>query len=581
MGINTPHENANIPSSFRTNLKIPNGGHEPSSESRVTVPFVNLTPPFASPPPTAVPFITSRPSSKNPAESLRPTTPSPIESSIVNFTPSYTSSSPNAIPVVTPPSLPKKPSQGNFQNENLKVSSVSPPIAGISKRLTRIPKKVSQKPDEDNSFENLTLHIITPSTKAPSVTSNILTRIPAAQLQTSTSDHERFTVGTLTPPTARPPVTSSPLTQVPVDTLRPLVPGGGLTVDNLTPYSGPSPTDKPSVTSPPITQVPFDNSRPTVPGGGKTVDNLTYNSVSQPTKKPLVPLSSLTQNPADILTQTIPDQGLTFINLTPSSVLPPNEKTFVTTPPLTHSSLEDTLSSSPKPITEPSIYSSISVVTPPKEPVDLLKTIATTKDSFSATKSVATVPQENITPPKIDFTSPKPPTGSHSSSQPLVTPSQGTLTPAKHLDTTSAPETTHKLSVPHITLPKETVDLNKFTDTSPRPTLPIETFDASKVIVPTSKPSTHPLLRTVSEISSPHLLKTSKTDSCEKSCCEDDESAAKIVLSIPIKGAKSSGSCGMFAKLIIPIEGLSPENLKALKVSDTNEVIKNILKALY
>jgi len=78
-------------------------------------------------------------------------------------------------------------------------------------------------------------------------------------------------------------------------------------------------------------------------------------------------------------------------------------------------------------------------------------------------------------------------------------------------------------------------------------------------------------------------------DSCPKSsCCSDDESIAKLVLPIPMKnsqGRSGNGSCGSFAKLIVPINGLSEADLRSLTASatsgtDTAELLKNVLKGL-
>lgn len=71
-------------------------------------------------------------------------------------------------------------------------------------------------------------------------------------------------------------------------------------------------------------------------------------------------------------------------------------------------------------------------------------------------------------------------------------------------------------------------------------------------------------------------------DTCQKSCCSDDENVAKLVLPIPMKNlGKSDGSCESFAKLIIPVDGLNPDSLRSLtRGSDTSELIKTVLQSL-
>lgn len=71
-------------------------------------------------------------------------------------------------------------------------------------------------------------------------------------------------------------------------------------------------------------------------------------------------------------------------------------------------------------------------------------------------------------------------------------------------------------------------------------------------------------------------------DSCQKSCCSDDENVAKLILPIPMKSfGKSAGSCESFAKLIIPVDGLNPDSLRSLtRGSDTSELIRTVLQSL-
>jgi hypothetical protein len=67
------------------------------------------------------------------------------------------------------------------------------------------------------------------------------------------------------------------------------------------------------------------------------------------------------------------------------------------------------------------------------------------------------------------------------------------------------------------------------------------------------------------------------TDSCNQ-CCSEDESAAKITIPIKLPGAKS-GSCGSYAKLIVPADSVSAEKLKSL-LNNPSELAKEILRSL-
>lgn len=70
-------------------------------------------------------------------------------------------------------------------------------------------------------------------------------------------------------------------------------------------------------------------------------------------------------------------------------------------------------------------------------------------------------------------------------------------------------------------------------------------------------------------------------DSCRNACCSADENTPKLVLPIPMKHlVKQESSCESFAKIVIPIDGLSPENLRALSTVSVNELIKTILASL-
>jgi hypothetical protein len=84
----------------------------------------------------------------------------------------------------------------------------------------------------------------------------------------------------------------------------------------------------------------------------------------------------------------------------------------------------------------------------------------------------------------------------------------------------------------------------------------------------------------------PVIVSPPEGRTCQKQqqCCSDDDSVAKLVLPVALKNTQS-GACQSFAKLIIPIEGLSQESLKSLTNGfsngiDTSDLIKNVLKLL-
>lgn len=138
---------------------------------------------------------------------------------------------------------------------------------------------------------------------------------------------------------------------------------------------------------------------------------------------------------------------------------------------------------------------------------------------------------------------------------PVVT-NPPTTTPEPTTTTREASTTTQRTNPP--TNPPTTVAV------TPRPTAPLLT----KIPVPFNS-----LLRNPS---TPNAGKSA--DSC---CCDDD--SAKLILPISMKHlVQDEGSCGAYAKLIIPVEGLNPDSLRSLTRSGdaTHELLKSVLQSL-
>lgn len=74
---------------------------------------------------------------------------------------------------------------------------------------------------------------------------------------------------------------------------------------------------------------------------------------------------------------------------------------------------------------------------------------------------------------------------------------------------------------------------------------------------------------------------SSEGDTCKNACCVADENTPKIVLPISMKHlGKQHDGCESFAKLVIPIDGLSPADLRALASVSVNELVKKVLESL-
>lgn len=189
-------------------------------------------------------------------------------------------------------------------------------------------------------------------------------------------------------------------------------------------------------------------------------------------------------------------------------------------------------------------------------------------------------PDEPVNPPKVPVQPTKPLFRSQPPTEvePPFDPSEtsttlrpAVVTPPKAVVTAA---TTPK-PVPVTTTPKPTQKTTKPVPSTPKPSPP-----TPKPIIVT----TPPLLTRIAVPSDSVFRQVSPpvANECQKSCCGDDDSVAKIVLPVPMRSlGKSSGSCERFAKLIIPIEGLNPDSLRSLtKGADASELIKTVLQSL-
>lgn len=154
--------------------------------------------------------------------------------------------------------------------------------------------------------------------------------------------------------------------------------------------------------------------------------------------------------------------------------------------------------------------------------------------------------------PVVPVAQPKPPV----TPKPVVTtpiPSPP-ITPPKKVETPATPQPTPPSTrSPQVT---PTLPSMQLITKIPAPPRPVDNSFISKVVPPPK-------------------------DACRNTCCSDDDTAAKLVIPIPLKNVGKSGSCEKIAKLIIPVDGLNPDSLRSLtKGSDTSELIKTVLQSL-
>jgi hypothetical protein len=165
---------------------------------------------------------------------------------------------------------------------------------------------------------------------------------------------------------------------------------------------------------------------------------------------------------------------------------------------------------------------------------------------------------------------PNPPT-------PKVTPSTPKVTPSTPKVTSSTPKVTPPTQKPTPATVKPTP---RVTPPPPAPQTPPATPPAT---TPPQTPSTLPPNQIITKIPAPPSMPRidPPKDTCEKTCCSEDDSGPKLVLPVPLKGDGKSGSCERYAKLIIPVDGLNPDSLRSLtKGADTSELIRTVLQSL-
>lgn len=164
-----------------------------------------------------------------------------------------------------------------------------------------------------------------------------------------------------------------------------------------------------------------------------------------------------------------------------------------------------------------------------------------------------------------------------------ITPRPTVSTPMPTIATTTSTTTT-----------ESTIPISPATTYIPQP--PLET-DAPRSDPTVSTPSVPKSTAPLQTKPNPHLLTkipvpfnsvlrmisppSRQEDYSTNACCIADENTPKLVLPISMKHlVKQEGSCQSFAKIVIPIDGLSPENLRSLSSISVDELIKRILQSI-
>lgn len=180
------------------------------------------------------------------------------------------------------------------------------------------------------------------------------------------------------------------------------------------------------------------------------------------------------------------------------------------------------------------------------------ETIATTEKTLPATEeTVAITPRptaSSATPATITTTIT------------TTTESIAAISPG----TTYIPQSTQDTDAPHSTastpsVPKSTAPLQMKPNPNLLTRIPVPFDSVLRMLPPAS----------------------SQNDYSNSACCIADENTPKLVLPISMKHlVKQEGSCESFAKIVIPIDGLSPENLRSLSSISVNELIKRVLESI-